>query len=217
LRTVLAGVLVAFSSVALLAACGPDDPLVLSFCRLRPPVFVEPCEPERVLRIPQKYVVPANARSRDVQPGDSVSIDLAVQFPGFRPWRDLPVWRRWFGSGQPVRIGLGRTTTQTVRDIHRIDFLGEPKPVPAPPAFGLVHYQHHTWGTWDIYVPPGEDPALHIRCAADVADDVPACTVRTFTDWGLTLSYHYPRPYLPHWAEIQSQVLGLIRSFQAAR
>jgi hypothetical protein len=206
----------AIGFVLALAHAAQADDLVLHFCPPARGAAAASCAGARILRIPRQYLQYDNERNRNVQAGEWLGFELAVQFPDFRPWRDLPLWQRWLGSRKPILIQVGQTTTQTVRDLHASDFLGDPKPVLAAPAFGLVHYQRETWGTYDIYVPPGGDPGLHIKCPADVADDVALCTVRTFTDWGLFLSYRYPRSLLPHWAAIQGRVLRLMQSAAAA-
>lgn len=196
---------------------GASEDVVLTFCHHRTGDRpADDCRNSTQLWIPGEYFQYEQG-SRRVWPIERVDIGLIVQYPSFRPWSELPFWRRWRDARGAIRIELRGLTAQSVSDIHAGDFLGDPKPEPMPPSYGLLHYQRHTWGVNDIYVAPGKSPEIRIQCAQSTGDRQALCTAQTLTDWGLLINYRFPREYLPHWADIQARVLSLIHSFETKR
>jgi hypothetical protein len=208
--------LLALAMTGAAPAPAQSDDLVLNFCRSIGGTGKISCDTGPILRIPRKYLR-HDQRSRDVLPSDRLGTQLALRFPGFIAWADAPPWERWLGSAHVIHIELDGLTSQTVRDLHAVDFLGDPKAVPAAPEFGLRHYQRTGWGVSDIYLPEGDNPALRIQCPVPTAGRETLCVVQTFTGYGLKLRYSYPRVLLPHWADIQSRVLSLFQSSQNSR
>lgn len=200
------------------ASLSDPDHLVLAFCERNASAHAS-CGIRTILRIPRIYL-DADESSRVLDASDRINVQLSVQYPSFRPWRELSSWQRWFAPADRITLQLRGLTSQTVRDIHAGDFLGDPKATLSTSVHGLLHYQRHTWGLNDIYVPPGDRPNVHITCPSGMPEgrgDRSLCTVHTFTDWGLKVVYTHPRKLLPAWPATQQQVNSLIRSFQSDR